>query len=197
MEKPSATYWRLAFNNRETARVISRCDYDEDSCDALLFRRGKRVSSEMLTQFQFCLQAGKGPITDHVANPLGWIIWSQRLVDHLFPMIKECVELKPITLGVEKSTTKVEGYFVVNVIRVVDCIIESMSTPRIDEDNKQHGYIDYCVDEARTAGANIFKYTDSTGYVDYGVTCSNQLAQSLAGKGFRGIALIKCCRRST
>lgn len=180
------SYWRLVFHsNTPDMRHIDDYEYDLAAFNYLDLMRGRPYAGILPLPLRLTVHSGTGPLADHLANPMGLTVMSDRLLAYLEPMIRGCVELFPAPLY-EPDGKPISGYQVVNVIKVLDCV-DREATP---SDIEHRTRTDLYIDPALAAGANMFKFVDPAGHVDYGVTCSYELLTSLKGKGFTGLAFI-------
>jgi len=189
------TFWQLAFDIDAThVRDVKGYDFDPGEFDYLSLRRGIRLKGDLPPVVRLRLEQNSKPLADFPGNALGWPIMSERLVTHLSPFIQDCVQLIPAPLFEQHSDKRVPGYFIVNVIKVLNCVDMAHSTPRFDGD-RLTGFNEVCFDPAKTRGAHIFKYLVPPDKVDFSVICSYELVKSLDQKGFTGLAFLRC--RST
>lgn len=142
--------------------------------------------------FSLWLNETDGPMEDRITMPLNWLILSNRLVEFLWPLIHDCVQVFDCPLYGNKSNKLVPGYKFVHVTRKEDCIVPERSVPSMNyKTGQRQGFIDYTVDPARTHGAHIFRYIDPPDTVDMGYTCSSKMVEALDGHGFTGLAFIR------
>ena len=126
---------------------------------------------------------------DYVANPLSWEFLSRRLVDYLWPSIKNDVQLFDAPLIDARTQGHVHDFLIVNVVRVIECLDIAASTIiKTDE-----GAIAAVTEIAlRTscipADVHIFRPSE----FPYAILFSAELAYSLSGKGLRGMAFSPC-----
>ncbi len=164
-------------------------DYELGDFDYYTFLDGKEYKGRIPEFVKLYIRKGdeKLPQASLVGGPLSWLIFSDRLLNFLWPLIKDDVQVfdAPVFL---KDGTKVEGYKLINPICVLDCIDwERTEVSRYDD-----GSIAYCqkifIKDHCVGKHHIFRLK---GYL-YTLIVSDKLAKSLAGKGFKGIAFIKC-----
>jgi len=177
------------------ARVIDDGIYDSRYFNTPSLYTGKRYEHPLPRDLRLVLDEDEGELEDQLANMLGWVIFSDRLISHLWPLIHDSVQVFPAPIFDPLTQKEVHGYQILNVIKVVDCIDVEYSVPQTDTDGRRRGFIEYCVDPGKAAGAHMFKYMDPPDHVDSGVTCSNFLAKHLAGRGFTGLAFLRCRER--
>jgi hypothetical protein len=195
-QRRPGTFWRLSFpSNSPGVRDVN--DYDYEDYDEELFNQvwytlsqGKPFDGCLPESLRLWVDEGDGPIADHVGNPIGWTIMSDALVDHLSPLIQDCVKLFPAPIFDKSTGLQVEGFRLINVTKLIDCVDLETSTPSYDEDGIIESFIEVCIDSRRASGAHMFKYVISDDMVDTGVTCSYELVSSLVGRGFTGLAFL-------
>lgn len=193
MDRPirrPGTFWTLVFHsNKPTMRHIENYEIDHAIFDYQAVMRGIPFQGTIPESVRLFVYDSNDLLADHLANPLGWTVISDRLVKYLWPMISNCVQLLPAPLY-DHSGTAIPGYHIVNVIKVIDCIDRQKSPKQLD---RYGGFImptEACIDPNRTGGAHMFKFIELSGQVDSGVTCSYELVRSLEGMGFTGLACI-------
>ncbi len=193
-QRTPGTFWELVYHsNTPNLRHVEGHDIDYEQFNPFQLMQGQRFEGRFPRSVRLWIEKGRGPLADHLSNMLGWTIMSDRLVEFLWPMIGESVQVLSAPLYMRKnSDARISGYKVVNVVNVLDCVDIERSTPRFDEDGRLANFIDVCIDPKRTQGAHIFKYVIPPNEVDLGVICSYELVKSLEGKGFTGLAFIRC-----
>lgn len=191
LRKPG-TFWQLVFDTDATSvRDIKGYDFRPEEFDYLVFKRGIPFSGGLPSNVKLRLEANAKPISDFPGNALGWPVMSDRLVNHLWPLIKDSVQLIPALLFERNSDKPVLGYSIINVTKILDCVDLSCSVPWFSGD-RLAGFNEVCIDPQRTYNANIFKYIIPPDKVDFSVICSFELVKSLEGKGFTGLAFLRC-----
>lgn len=189
------TFWHLS-HNRELHgyRDTVSSTFEVEDFNSTLLGDGKRLETPIPSCVKLILPPGTEPIADKIFSiETGWIIFSQRLVDHLWPFIKDDVEVFPAPLYDSDSGKAVPGWLIVNVLRVLDCVDASKSVPWF-LDGQLGGFNigDDYIQEERTDGRHIFRYIIPPDDVSTAVICSYELVKSLEYKGFAGLAFIRC-----
>ena len=171
-----------------TEQVIDDYNGIEDSL-YFAFLKGKRFRGKIPDSVRLYLHKGDEylPKASLLGGPLSWLIFSEKLLDFWWPMIKDDIQVfdAPVYF---RNGVKVEGYKIINPISVIDCLDIEKSEVRWDEDGTIYWCPKICINENKAGNHHIFKLK---GYFQP-VIVSDQLAKSLKGKGFKGIAFIKC-----
>src|SRR5579864_3937517 len=113
------TFWRLAYNIEQTGvRAAAKCYYEEyQRFNPFSLLQGKPSDGRFPPDFRFWVEAGPEPLGDHLATAVGWPIFSDRLLRHLWPLIEDCVQTFPAPIFVEGSGERLSSHHLVNVIR--------------------------------------------------------------------------------
>lgn len=186
------TFWQLAFDDdARDVRDIAGRDFCSEQLNYLCLKRGVPFAGALPPEVRLRLTPGPAPISDYPANIMGWPIVSERLLNHLFPLISSCVQVISAPIYEQNSNERIEGYSIINVTKVVDCLIREKSVPWYDG-REISGFYELCIDPGKTEGAHMFKCLVAPGEVDFRVICSYDLVSSLQGKGFKGLAFIRC-----
>jgi hypothetical protein len=185
--KRPGTFWCLAYHsNAKDMRHIENYEIDFSIFNYQSVNQGTLFYGPIPKLF---VHKGGGPLADHLANPLHWVVMSERLIKFLLPMIQDCIQLLPAPLY-EQSGEPIAGYYIVNVTKVIDCV----DFERSPKERSRYGNFimptEACINPSRTGGAHMFKFLGPSGNPDFGVTCSYELVSSLDGTGFTGLAAI-------
>jgi len=169
-------------------------DYEMTDSDYYAFLEGKRFKGRLPRRIKLYIRKGEEnlPRASLLGGPLSWLIFSDRLLDFWWPLIKDDIQVFDAPVYT-KSGEKVEGYKLVNPIRVMECI----DWKRTEVSRYENGRIAYCqkifIKTSCVGEHHIFRLK---GYL-YTVIVSGNLAESLAGTDFKGIAFIRCGVSST
>lgn len=190
------TFWRPVFSDELGLRDTVTHRFGPEVFDVTRLWYGSPFHGDFPAQVQLYLDEAVLPVADYLANMLNWPIMSDRLVEHLWPMIHDCVQLFPAPLYEKGSDRRVTGWQVLNVTKVIDCVDVGRSTPWY-HDGALAGFVsdEVCIDSTRTGGAGMFKYVIPPDGVETGVIWSYELVSSMVGKRFTGIGFIRCCCR--
>jgi hypothetical protein len=163
--------------------------YKGKTFDLTVFWKGKKFRGQIPDYVKLYIRKGDEnlPAPDLLPNPVSWCIFSRRMLDICWPLIKDDVQVfdAPIYLC---DGTKIEGYKLVNPIRMLDCLDKELSEGIMEKD----GNVSYCgklyIKEYNVGKHNIFRLSDWFPPV----IISEELFQMLNGKGLIGVAGILC-----
>jgi hypothetical protein len=125
---------------------------------------------------------------DLLGNPLSWQMFSERLLEWTWPLIKADVQLFDVPLYRKSTGIRVPGYKLVNPIRVIDCIDwEHSEFARDDEGSILH-CDRLCIRDHQVGNHHLFRLA---GYL-HPVIVSDEFVQRTFNKGVRGLAYIRC-----
>jgi len=125
---------------------------------------------------------------DLLANPVSWLIFSERLVDYAYPLIKKDVQIFDPPIYKKSDGSKVQGYKLINPIRNIDCLdLEKTKVTR-----REDGSIKFCsnifIKEDCVGDHHIFRLK---GYFPP-IILGDKLAKGIRKKGFKGMAFLRC-----
>ena len=157
--------------------------------DYYTFLEGKRFKGKIPNSVRLYLNKGDEnlPRSSLLANPLGWKIFSQSLLDYWWPLIKDDIQVFDAPVYT-RNGEKVEGYKIINPIRIIDYLDIEKSQIAWDKDGTISFVGKPYIKEDKAGNHHIFRLK---GYL-YPVIVSGKLAKSLAGTDFKGIAFIRC-----
>lgn len=96
---------------------------------------------------------------DYLENDKGWFIVSEKLKGLMENMNTE-IQYLPVKIMEENRKTELKGYYIANIIRVVDALCLECSTyftTHIPQIGDIHTVSKYGIYEEKTQGADIFK----------------------------------------
>lgn len=118
-----------------------------------------------------------------------WLIFSDKFLDFVWDLIKDDVQVLEAPVYRRSNGAKISGYKIVNPLRVIDCIDwkKTKVTKSVD------GTTEYVlgkkyIKEKAVGKHHIFRMKGCL----YTVIVSDVFAKSLIGKGFKGIAFVRC-----
>lgn len=97
--------------------------------------------------------------TDYLANDKGWFLVSEKLKRLMEGMNTE-IQYLPVKIVEETRKTELKGYYIANIIKVVDALCLECSTyftTHIPQIGEIHTVSKYGIYEKRTQGADVFK----------------------------------------
>jgi len=164
-------------------------EWEMGDFNLIVFWLGKRYDAQIPEYVRLYIREGSEnlPQAPLLANPVSWLIFSQRLLDFWWPYIKDDVQVfdAPVYF---KNGKKVGGYKLINPICILDVIDWENSKVLRKEDGSLAYISKIFIKEGLVRNHHIFRLK---GYL-YTVIISDILAKSLVGKNFKGIAFIRC-----
>jgi hypothetical protein len=124
---------------------------------------------------------------DLLPNPVSWLIFSERLTEFVYPLIKEDVQIFDPPIYRESNGAKVSGYKLINPIYSVDCLdLEKTKVTRAED-----GHIKFCsnihIKEDCVGNHHLFRLED---YFPP-IIISDKLAKAISKEGFTGFAFMR------
>ena len=165
-------------------------DYDMGDFDLITFWNGIKYEGYIPENVRLYIREGDEelPQASLLANPISWWIFSERLLEHVWHLIKKDVQVFDVPIYIKSDGKKVHGYKLINPI----CVLDGLDWERseiIRDDDEEIMYINKIyVKKDKVDDHHLFRLN---GYL-YAVIVSDKLAQSLVGHGFKGIAFIRC-----
>lgn len=124
---------------------------------------------------------------DLLPNPVSWLIFSERLVEYIYPLIKKDVQIFDPPIYRESDDSRVEGYKLINPIHTIDCLDYEKTKITRGED----GTINFCsnihIKERCVGDHHIFRIK---GYFPP-IIISEMLAKKICEKYCKGFAFLK------
>jgi len=113
--------------------------------------------------FDFNLDKGK-VATDYLGNSYGWLIFSANFINKTNNLINESIQYLPITIRDKKNNTKLLGYHVANVYKVIDALdLENSKYDLFELDDEKILSVEkYALKKEVIEGYNIFKLENDT-----------------------------------
>lgn len=178
--------------NYEDEQIVDDYEGILEGFDYFTFMKGKRFKGKIPDNVR--LYIGEDTENRPQASLLGgamhsWLIFSDRLLDFVWPLIKEDVQVLEAPVYRRSDGDRISGYKIVNPLRVIDCI----DWEKTYADRNEDGSIKYVlgkkyIREKAVGDHHIFRMKYWLGPV----IVSDTFAKSLIGKGFKGIAFIRC-----
>lgn len=189
--RPDRFYWKLINNTESKTRDVSDYVLDDD-INYLDLITGKRLHGKWPGDIKLVLQRGNLPLSDYLANPLGLCVMSRRLVDALLPFFTDSVQLLEIPVYEPNGKTAHESFWIVNVLEAYDCVEKVGASLQYNEEDTPIGYTDPKFNSKLIPpGKHIFKHMEPDNMPGTEVFVSAELATSLDGKEFSGIAFMR------
>ena len=156
--------------------------------DWTLFRKGRPFLEAFPPAVK--LFVNDGPAPDYLYNPLSWPICSMRLRQILEDGAGHDFQSVPAPLHHATSGERIEGYTIVNVTTIVDCLnIDKSTVSYMQIGGKQILHvIKYALNEAMIPhDVHLFRVKDSL----TSIVLSDELATQTVGKGLKGLAFVR------
>jgi len=145
--------------------------------------RGKPLEKPVPSTVRLYVNANKADKTDYVPNSFSWPICSQRFIDLLLPLAMEDIQILDAPLFDLKTKTRVAGFKIMNVVRLLECLDLERSVM-----NKRGTCAITPVFKAARIPDTVYVFLAAES--PYGVIFTEQAVQLLRGKGLRGVAFI-------
>ncbi|GAC43584.1 imm11 family protein [Paenibacillus popilliae] len=150
-------YYKLILDGRNENDVVCHCK-DTHGFEQYDLKEGKLIENwnDNIT-FYFNPQDGNR-CTDYLANNLGWFIVSKKVKD-IINILGEDVQYLPVNVVDFESNSRIEEYFVANVLEVVDALnleISDYSVMDLDGE-KIYSVRKYAFSEDKINNKNLFK----------------------------------------
>ncbi len=182
-------YYELTYDaSFENEQTIG--DYEMGEFDLTVFWIAEEYRGQIPTSVRLYVRKEDEALPQAclLANPISWWIFSERLLQHWWPLIKDDIQVFDAPVYRKSDGSKVDGYKLINPVRILDCIDwERSECSRYD--NGDIAYFNKIfIDGKKARGHHLFRLQ---GYL-YTLIVSDTLASMLIGTDFRGIAFIKC-----
>jgi hypothetical protein len=105
-------FFILTYQDRTDLQVLD--DYDLANFDDRPLDSGRPLAGPIPKKVKLWVTSGKP--ADYLAGPLSWLIFSDALVQKLWPLIEESVQVLDAPLRMRKGGRQVTGYKIVNVL---------------------------------------------------------------------------------
>ena len=183
----------MAFNelilNADSEDSYSVEDYEMGDFDLTVFWDGKPFEGAIPPCVRlYIYEDPKLKPADLLGNPLSWQMFSERMLEWTWPLIKNDVQIFDVPLYKKSTGAKVSGYKLVNPIRVIDCIDWEHSEFIRDADGSCPLVNKLCIRGDEVGNHHIFRLKD---YL-YPIIVSDEFARQTFHKGVRGLAFVRC-----
>jgi hypothetical protein len=176
-----------SFLNREEPGIQYVTGQNLGRFDHTVFWQGRRMNEPLPASVKLWLS--KGTPCDYPINQLSWEICSDKLTELLLRMAKKDVQVFEAPTYLRATRKRVKGFKILNYIRLLDCLDHKRSDIvwREKEDgSKSIDRIREWVLKSRSVPPNVHLFRCLEYH--HGCFISDELAQSLVGKGLRGLA---------
>lgn len=159
-------------------------DYDLNGYDHTRLWKGKELDKNEGVGVRLTMSdAERRP--DLMANPLSWLLCSQRLAAHLHERAPGCCQVMECNL-VTVNGDQVEGYKLLNVLKVIDVLDLDLSDYDIEDGVVEMVYTDVFSAAKLPLGDLMFRDSNFI----YRVFLTDSLARGLGG--MTGFAFLEC-----
>lgn len=182
-------YFKLLMNMERLDNII--CHYENDfGLQQNMLIVGKECR-EWKNEFELFYNKNEGYLaTDYLANDKGWFVVSEKL-KNVIDNLNTDIQYFPVRV-VEKSTNEIlMGYYVANILRVVDalCIEKSKYfTTEIEEIGTIYTVSKYGIYQAKTNNSDVFKLANRQ---EIPIFVSEKFVNAINDNAISGISLIE------
>lgn len=142
-----------------------------------------------INKFNFYIDNKYNPKSDIIANPLSLLIFSDRIINIIKPLIKNDVKLVDINIVNDKNGEFVKGYKLIHPLKSISCLNKDKSNISLDEEGNLSLLGNCTLDKNKIDDKiNIFRLKED----DSTIIFSDNLAKSLIGKEIYGLAFLRC-----
>lgn len=182
-------YHRLIFDS-ELQDLPTIQEYELAGFDMTSLWKGKEIAS-FPTDLRLVINAkGDDQIPDLVGNPISWFVVSDRLANILSANERAGdVQLIPAPLVRETDGAAVQGYQVLNPLKLVNCLDESESKFRRSARGTLAS-LERCVLNQHSIPSDVRLFR--LGEMPRAVFVRDDVAKRTIGKGLLGLAFIRC-----
>lgn len=182
-------YYKLGMDMERSNDIV--CHYKNDlGMQQNMLIVGKECL-EWNNDFEFYYDKNEGSFaSDYLANDKGWFVVSEKL-KNIMSEIESDIQYIPVRI-VENSTNELlDGYFIANILRVVDALCLEKSkyfTTEIEGIGTIYTVSKYGIYQAKTSNSDIFKLANRQ---EVPIFVSENFANEIARNGITGISLIE------
>ena len=183
------SFYEMAYNvDYENGQTVG--NWEMGDFDLIKFWKGEKYDGEIPESVRLYIRSEDENLEhpDILPNPVSWLIVSQRLLDFWLPSIKSDIQIFGAPVYRQSDGVKVEGYKLINPICVLSCVDLEKTKTRIDKRGKLTCIGDIYIKKDCVKGHHMFRAKENM----HAVIVSYELAHSLEGKGFKGLAFIRC-----
>lgn len=177
----------LAFDS-DRDDLVTVADYELGGFDIVSFWRGSPLMTGIPESLRIYVDNDMKVLPDYMGNPLALPICSQRFSEHLVSYASSDIELHSAPLFRSGADERLGGYVMVNAVRKVPCLDVERSQVGYAQDGSLSAVFKYTIASRKVpADMHIFRVAEHP----YSILFSDELAQSLRGKGMSGVAFIR------
>ena len=157
-------YYKLIYDFENDDDYIGCTASDTVNLNQYIVCEGNKIEiwNDEIT-FDFNPDEGK-VATDYLGNSYGWLIFSGNFINETNNLINESIQYLPITIRDKKNNTKLLGYHVANVYKVIDALdLENSKYDLFELDDEKILSVEkYALKKEVIEGYNIFKLENDT-----------------------------------
>ncbi|MBN2817943.1 MAG: hypothetical protein JXP36_03190 [Bacteroidales bacterium] len=168
--------------------LLSIEDYDFGSFELTKLWLPKKIDED-ISNIKFYTDNLNSDITDAVGNPLSLFIFSDKMINLLFPFLNEDAQVISLELINNNTKDKIKGFNLLHPFKAFKCIDIKNSGVSYSGGNEISIVGDCVIREKEVpTDVHIFRVEEDKNTV----IVSDELAKSLVGKDVNGIAFIRC-----
>lgn len=169
--------------------LVTIVDYVIDDFDATVFWRGETLDDIQQLSRVTLLADSDGELPDLMGNPLSWHIVSARLKSHVEAYAgADAIQFIPVVLTTQSDGRTVGGFDIMNVTQCVSALDGDQSSFTETTDGRIRIVHKFVLRASALGGLHVFRLTEFRNAVFF----SDELARSMNGCGFKGVAFLRC-----
>lgn len=163
-------------------------DYDLNNFNILMLKSGKKYNKKLPKEFKIYVNT-KNTLTDFLQNPLSLPIVSKKLLDKIYPYIRDSVELFQAPIYDYKSRKLIKDFYILNITKVIsaldlghsDIIYDNINGKKIVVYINRYSLLNIPPD------VNIFRPKENVKDIFF----SETLFKAMEGENIKGIGFFK------
>ncbi|HKS38603.1 MAG TPA: DUF1629 domain-containing protein [Verrucomicrobiae bacterium] len=189
MKAGPAGFYKVIYNDFPEDS-ISVEQYVLGDFDHTVFWQSKAFPEALPESVRNYVNSGKAKPVDYLANPLSWPICSDRLMELIWPLVSNDVQVFEAPLFEMGFESRVFGYKLLNILSSVPCLdLEKSVVGRSDEDGTLMGVYEMVITSAKVpTTVHLFRPVEWK----HAIIVSEELVTAISGKGLKGLALERC-----
>lgn len=182
-------YFKLVMYMERSNDIV--CHYENDfGMQQNMLIVGKECF-EWKDKFEFFYDKSEGSLaTDYLANDKGWFVVSEKL-KNVMDELDTDIQYIPVRIVDKKTNELLKGYFIANILRVVDALCLDKSkyfTTEIQRMGTIYTVSKYGIYQAKTNNSDVFKLANRQ---EIPIFVSEKFAKAITHNGISGISLIE------
>jgi hypothetical protein len=183
----SSVFWLVCRDEEPGIHHATGYDLGKDmeEFDYFSLLSGKKFDASWPGVLKILVKSAPDTLADYLGNALGLPIVSEKLLTALKPYLGS-TQVLPAPLFQKVGRKPVQGFSILNVLNVFDCV--NLEKSVVSRDDDEVFVSQPCFDPRKISdGAQLFRFRHPDGFIDTGLYVTDELAQSLRGKGITGI----------